>query len=196
MRAGLMLGVNNKAEREKYDFYATDPYAIDVALETFRKIGLNNKVWECSCGKGHLSERLKSFGYTVFSSDLIDRKYGKQLDFLKTERNIGQGDIITNPPFSLAEDFVAHSMKILQEGQRAFFFLKIQFLETKGRKELFSKYPPEYVIINSERICCAKDGEFEKYFKKKGNRYTGGTQFYAWFVFKKNYKGDTKVLWI
>lgn len=38
--------------------------------------------------------------------------------------------------------------------------------------------------------------EREKYFKKKGNRYTGGTQFYAWFVFKKNYKGDTKVLWI
>lgn len=48
----------------------------------------------------------------------------------------------------------------------------------------------------AERIYCAKDGEFEKYFKKKGNRYTGGTQFYAWFVFKKNYKRDTKVLWI
>lgn len=30
MKAGLMLVVNPNAEREENDFYATDPYVIDI----------------------------------------------------------------------------------------------------------------------------------------------------------------------
>ena len=32
-------------------------------------------VWECACGGGHLSEVLKTRGYDVKSSDIIDRGY-------------------------------------------------------------------------------------------------------------------------
>jgi hypothetical protein len=84
----------------------------------------------------------------------------------------------------------------LQEGNRIILFLKIQFLETKTRKKLFEDYPLEYVIVNSERICCAKDGEFDKYFNKRNGRYVGGTQLYAWFVFCKGKKADPKILFV
>lgn len=59
-------------EREKNDFYATNPSAIDDLLkyETFDK-----NIWECAVGQGHFVERLKEYGYTVESTDLIDRGY-------------------------------------------------------------------------------------------------------------------------
>lgn len=72
------LGASNHVseERAEHDFYATDPKAIDYLLID-GKAPLNKKVWEVSCGEGHLSKRLETFGYNVTSTDLIDRGYGR-----------------------------------------------------------------------------------------------------------------------
>ena len=187
MRSGLMLGVNPNAIREENDFYATNPHAMEIAIPILKEIGINNKIWECSCGKGHLSEVLKNNGFEVYSSDLVDRGYGDVKDFLEQNEKF-DGDILTNPPFKLAEEFIEKSMDILENGNKAIFFLKVQFLESKGRKELFRKYNPKYVIVNSERQQCSKDADFEKYHAT--------TQCYCWFVFEKGYVGDSKLLWI
>ena len=64
--------------------------------------------------------------------------------------------------------------------------LKIQFLETKKRRELFNKYPPKYIYVFSERIECGKNGIF-----------TGGSAIcFAWYVWEKDFKGDTIIKWI
>src|SRR5574343_659878 len=102
------LGASNHTDedREINDFYATDPIAIDVLCneETFE-----GKIWECSCGKGHLSKRLIEKGYKVYSSDLIDRGYGKpNIDFLKIDKKI-DCNIITNPPYKYAVEFIYES---------------------------------------------------------------------------------------
>lgn len=110
MKAGLMLGVNPNAKRQEEDFYATDPYVINRSIEFFHKIELNNNVWECSCGNGSLSERLKEFGYDVYSSDIINRGYGEVADFL-VSTSTDSRDIITNPPFKLAYQFVKHRVE-------------------------------------------------------------------------------------
>lgn len=193
MKSGLMLGVNPNAEREENDYYATHPSAVEIALPLFEKIGVSKDVWEPACGEGHISEVLKKNGYKVVSSDLINRGYGSVKDFLSVENtddwfSFEDYDIITNPPFKLAEEFVEQSMRLLSTGRKAIFFLKVQFLESKGRKPLFENYPPKYVIINSERQLCAKNAEFEK--------YTSTTQCYCWFVFEKGYTGDSKLMWL
>lgn len=79
------LGASNHTdkEREKDDYYATDPIAIDKLLTVERP---NENVWECACGAGHLSERLKEHGYNVLSTDIIDRGYAdtyKTVDFFE-----------------------------------------------------------------------------------------------------------------
>ena len=192
-----MLGVNPNAVREDNDFYATDPYALEVALPLFKGMGLSNNVWECACGKGHLAEVLRKNNFNVRSTDLVNRGYGEVLDFLATTE-LYDGDILTNPPFKLAKQFIEKSMEVLPIGRKAFMFLKIQFLETETRKKLFEKYPPKFVIINSERISCAMNGEFDKYFKfdEVKRKYTGGTQCYCWFVFEKGYQGKPTIGWI
>ena len=166
-------------EREPHDYYATEPKAIELLcdLETFAPV-----IWECACGQGHLSEVLKNRGYTVISSDLIDRGYGKGgVDFLKCDK-LFHGDIITNPPYKFAKEFAEHALKIVDEGCKVAMFLKVQFLEGKARKELFKKYPPKVIYVASSRLLCAKNGEFER--MKAGG---GSAVEYAWFIWEKGY---------
>lgn len=195
MKAGLMLGVNPNTEREDNDYYATDPYAIQIALPTLQKIGLNKKVWEVACGEGHLAKELEKNGYTVKATDLVDRGYGEVSNFL-TNNDHWNGDILTNPPFNKAEEFIRHSFDVINNGNRIFMFLKIQFLETPKRKQLFEEFPLEYLIVNSQRIGCARNGNFGEYMSFRNGKWCGDTQFYAWFVFRKSYDGDSKILWI
>lgn len=77
------LGARNYAhdEREANDYYATEPKAVRLLLEveTFSPF-----VWECACGGGHLARELEAAGYQVYATDLIDRGFGYQQDFLST----------------------------------------------------------------------------------------------------------------
>lgn len=79
------LGASNHSEheRETNDYYATDPIAINRLLDAV-EIDKNKKVWEPCCGEGNLSKRFEELGYTVVSTDLIDRGFGTGgVDFLK-----------------------------------------------------------------------------------------------------------------
>ena len=196
MKAGLMLAVNPNVEREPFDYYATDPHAVAKAVPLFREIGLSPRIWEPACGEGHIARELEKHGYTVKSSDIVDRGYGEVADFLTSDQ-IWDGDILTNPPFKLAADFIEHAMKLLTDGRLAVFLLKVQFLETVKRAELFRRCGLKYLAVNSERVCCAKNGEFDEYFKQAENgAYRGGTQLFCWYIFEKGFSGEPTIKWI
>lgn len=191
----VTLGASNHSdkEREKDDFYATDPHSLEIFLKKIKEdnFELHKSIWECACGKGHLSEVLKKKKYEVYSTDKVDRGYGRgQVDFLQTEipYNSLKMDILTNPPYKYAKEFVEKALKIQSEGYYTIMFLKIQFLEGQARKELFKKYPPRYVYVNSARQLCAMNGEFEK--------YTATALCYCWYIFEKGWKGEPRIRWI
>ena len=183
------LGASNHTEneRESNDYYATEPKAAELLLQVE---DFSPNIWECACGGGHLAEVFKAHGYNVFSSDLIDRGYGdnRHLDFLKTG-GIYFGDIITNPPYKYAKEFVEHALDIIADGYKVAMFLKLQFLEGKERKKMFTKYPPRVVYVSCSRLHCAMNGDFERY----GN---SNAVAYAWYVWHKGYTGETIVKWI
>ncbi|MEG1563772.1 MAG: hypothetical protein RR365_08605 [Bacteroides sp.] len=186
------LGASNHTdeERENDDYYATDAIAINALLDDGGEV-FDNNIWECACGRGDLSERLSEYGYNVRSTDLIDRGYGTGcIDFLTYDEQ-WNGDIITNPPYKYAREFIEHALEIVPEGNKVAMFLKVQFLEGKGRKEMYKKYPPKYVYVSSSRILCAKNAEFEKM------RESGGSAVaYAWYVWEKGYSERTTLKWI
>jgi len=179
------LGASSHAieDREQYDYYATEPKAIELLLklETF-----SNNIWECACGGGHLSDVLKKNGYSVKSTDLIDRGYADEIvDFIGID-NIESwfGDIITNPPYRYAEEFVQRALDIIPNGNKVAMFMGIQFLEGKKRREFLRKYPIKTVYVSSSRLNCAKNGDFVKY-------NNSSARCYAWYVWEKGYCGDT-----
>jgi hypothetical protein len=189
----ITLGASNHTvkERQTEDYYATDPVAIDGLKAVFE---IPQNVWECSCGQGHLSKRLKEFGHTVYSTDLVDRGYGiGNVDFLKTtELPKDCTCILTNPPYKYALEFINHALDLLPDGGFCIMLLKTTFLEGKKRYlNLFSKNPPKYVFQFSSRLLCAKNGDFETMIKGGGSAVS-----YAWFVWEKGFKSDTVVRWI
>lgn len=181
------LGASNHSvtEREANDFYATDPTALIALLDTGESFSEN--IWECACGDGALSKTLTSYGYDVKSTDLIFRGYGEgDVDFLAFDGEY-DGDIVTNPPYSKAKEFVEKALSVVTDGHKVAMLLRLQFLETKSRRELFERFPPKYVYVSSSRIQCAKNGDF------KG---TGSSAVaYAWFVWEKGFGGETTVRW-
>lgn len=184
-----LIGASNhtNSDREKNDFYATDPIAMRLLLEqeTFA-----SKVWEPACGAGHLSEALVEAGYDVRSTDLVYRGYGEEesIDFLQYKGQAFDGDIITNPPYSEAVKFVTKALETITDGHKVAMFLKLLFLESSGRRLFFEKYPPKTVYVCSARVKCAKNGDFAK--------YGASAVAYAWYVWEKGYTGDTTVKWI
>lgn len=189
----VMLGASNHSEkeRENNDYYATDPKALEIFLNKLKEDGikLHNYIWECACGEGHLSKVLEKHGHKVWSTDLIDRGYGKgKTDFLKSIPNEWVGDILTNPPYKYARQFVEKAMEVTRNSCYTIMFLKIQFLEGQARKEMFKKYPPKYVYVNSERQLCAMNGEFDK--------YKATALCYCWFVWEKGFTGEPTIRWI
>lgn len=183
------IGGNHNPNRQEDDYYATPPRAIDDLLS---KITLNHNVWECACGGGHLSDKLIELGYNVTATDIKDRgakKFDKIFDFLKEETQPVNCDIVTNPPYKLAADFVTKALNTVTEGNKVCYFLKIQFLEgVKRYEELYKHNELKHVFVYSKRITTVKNGEFDKY---KSTAFC-----HAWFVWEKGYKGKPTIDWI
>ena len=188
----VQLGASNHSnhDREENDFYATDPKSLEIFLEALDRdnFKLHNRIWECACGQGHLSEVLKKHGYKVFSTDLVDRGYGEYNQNFLYLRSTGEQDILTNPPYKYAKEFVEHSLDILKDGYYCVMFLKIQFLEGKERRKLFKKYPPRYVYVNSSRQTCYINGDMSKKMSS--------ASCYYWFIWEKGYTGEPIIRWI
>ena len=181
-------------EREQNDYYATQPKAVKLLLENER---FSDIIWEPAAGGGHVADVLKDYGYNVKVSDLVDRGYPETevLDFLSiTGCSTNSYDIITNPPYKYAKEFVEKSLEISAAGTKIAMFLKLQFLEGQARKELFLTNPPKVVYVSSSRLGCAKNGEFR--VGKDGELVIESAVAYAWFVWEKGFKGNTIIKWV
>lgn len=143
------LGASNhsKQERETMDYYATEPKAIDLLAAKF---DIPHRVWECACGGGSLSQRLKERGHEVISTDIIDRGYdgfNGECDFLsRLFHPTIEGDyaIVTNPPYKFVTEFVLTALDVLPDGCYLCLFLKTTALESRGRWEkIYKTTPPD-----------------------------------------------------
>jgi hypothetical protein len=185
------LGATNhsEGERQNEDYYATEPKALRLLLDEER---FSKNVWECAVGEWHLANVLKEYGYKVLGSDILTRgnKSTEVIDFLNYN-GIWDGDIITNPPYKFAKEFVEKALEIVPTGRKVAMFLKLTFLESKSRKVLFEKYPFKTLYVSSSRLQCAKNGDFET--DKKG---TGTAVAYGWYVWEKGYKCEPTIKWI
>jgi hypothetical protein len=181
------LGASNHAmeEREKHDYYATEPKAAEHLLQITT---LNKNIWECACGEGHLSEVFKEAGYNVYSTDLINRGYQDEIiNFLETNKKF-DGDIVTNPPYKYCNEFIEKAISLIPDGNKVVMFMGINYVEGKKRREFLKKYPIKEIWVSSSRLNCAKNGDFSKY-------NSNSARCYAWYIWEKGYKGQTILNW-
>lgn len=142
--------------RQEHDYYATHPSAV---YPLFDVEDFTSTIIEPACGEGHMARAIQECGHEVIASDIVDRGYGGAADFLSFEPV--SHDIVTNPPYSLQSEFVEKAMGIPRPGGKLALLLKIQFLETAKREDLFKRFPPKRIHVFSRRAKTAKNGDFD-----------------------------------
>lgn len=187
LSGGQLAGGNSKYIREENDYYATPPTCTEALLE---KENFTGTVLEPCCGEGHISKVLKDNGLDVDSNDMINRGYGETFkDFLKEDFE-KHDNIITNPPFKYAQEFIEKSLSLANS--KVAIFAKLQLLEGVKRREMFKNAPLKYIYVFSKRQTPWKNGE---QLNPQGKKWAS-TICFAWFVFEKGYKGSPMVDWI
>ena len=176
-------------EDRGHDLYETPSEAMRtlLALESFT---LN--VVEPSVGKGAILRPLESAGYEVTISDLVDRGVTTQHgecqgvgDFLLS---VGQDcgcDIVTNPPYGVANAYVAHALRAHKPRKMA-MLLNLNFLcgfDDPDRCFVMDECPPSRVYVFTRRLpMMHRDGwEGDKASSQMNT---------AWFIWERNDDGS------
>jgi hypothetical protein len=196
MRGVKLVGSDCARGRVENDFYATNPESTRALLEVEEII---YPALEPACGEGHISKLLKEGG--VHSSDLIYRGYGEgNVDFLvdvdrEYYRTRFHGEfpqtIITNPPFSLFQEFAEKALSIAQA--KVIMFGKLQALEGQKRGAFLQSSHIKTVYVFKKRQQPMRNG---KQNDEITGKFLSSTMAFAWFVWEKGYKGDTIIKWI
>lgn len=167
------------------DFYQTPPLATRALLKCER---LPQNIWEPACGLGAISEVLKDAGHVVHCTDLVDRGYGVgRRDFLMEQAApVGFTTIVTNPPFKLATEFVAHGLRLCPT---VIILARLMFIEGAKREAIMSR--------------CARVHAFTKRLPMMhregydGPKHSNSGMAFAWFVFESDYDAGVAALrWI
>ncbi len=170
------------SERQKHDYYATDPLTIQD-LNKYEDI--KGIVWENAVGEGNLYDEIIKIPNVkkTIGTDLIDRDKGrfKIHDFLN-DVNLNFDEkpdwIITNPPYKYGKEWVTKSLESVKENGKVALLMKLVFLESVSRYEMFQNTPLRNVYVYSKRVGVYKNN------KKTKN---SGLTAYAWFVWDKEY---------
>lgn len=175
-------GQHPHAERG-LDLYETPPTAVEALLQVEQ---LPSVIWEPAAGRGAIVNVLRSAGHTVVASDIVD--YGFELDFIAdflslTEAPAGITCILTNPPYQIATEFVAHALQLMPH---VIMLLRLAFLESAKRTPILDTGKLARIHVFKQRLpMMHRDGW-------AGPRASSAIPF-AWFVRSGNHLGPATI---
>ena len=190
-----IVGMSKTRSRVAEDFYST-PQSSTIAI--LNKEILKGSILEPAAGQGHISTILHKYypQSEIISTDLVKREdkfncnIQSGINFLTYNFNRKFDNIVTNPPFKLGKEFVERALELSND--KVLLFLKLQFLESKSRKEMFSHTPLKYVYVFSERQSPYRNGQE---LNEKGKPWSS-VMCFAWFVWQHGYQGEPMIRWL
>lgn len=198
LSGGQLSGGNTATSRAENDFYATDPKAVEKLIDSLYKDGVCYSLKKClepSVGTGNICKMFDWAQRNWTCLDVVDRGYPNTImqDYLTWQTDDEFDFIITNPPYTLASEFIEKSISLLNSYGMCCMYLKLQFLEGVKRKELFDKYPPKYIYVFRSRMATWKNG-LEK--NPDTGKKWAETIAFAWFVWVKGSTTEPVIRWI
>ncbi|MDO6707954.1 DNA methyltransferase [Photobacterium sp. 1_MG-2023] len=163
-----------KARIEK-DFYPTPSWCVKALLECieFRE---GDVIAEPCRGDGRITNELP-VGNMIKWAEITDG-----VDYLDNSIDMSADVIITNPPFSLALEFIQTAMNrdLAVDGTMC-FLLRLSWLGSKGRADFWRKFPFTNLLILTPRPS----------FVHKGS----DNSEYAWVCWDKGNRIKRPALW-
>jgi hypothetical protein len=174
------------------DVYETPAVAVQALL---RHVQLPHQLWEPAAAGGCIVDVLRAAGHQVIGSDLVDHgrpDFFARRDFL-LEYKVPDGceGICTNPPFKLAEQFVAHALHLCP---RVTMLLRLAFYEAgtgkqkkhRLRARVLDEIPPARILVFRRRLPMMHRREWK-------GRKANSRMAFAWFVWDRAHVGPTTI---
>lgn len=174
-----MTATEIASKRRPLDAYMT-PDDLAEALVGLLPIGPHHAVLEPHAGGGAFVRALTVRARHVLAVD-IDPDAAVPLhhvgDFLAYEPNLALDYVVGNPPFRGFELHVEHALTL---APNVAFLLRLAVMESRGRVDLWRRWPLRKVWVLAERPS-----------------FTGGgtdSAAYGWFWFQRGYRGTAEVV--
>jgi hypothetical protein len=158
-------------ERVAFDQYETPAWATRALVPHIPERVRN--IWEPACGSGKMVAEL-SRTHSVGGTDIQSGE-----DFFSTQ-GYGGDAIITNPPYSIAQEFIEHALELTmaQSGFVA-MLLRCDFDHAKTRRHLFSNHAAfAKKLVLTKRIRWIEDSKGSPSFN------------HAWYLFDWQHRGS------
>lgn len=177
------------------DAYFTPAWCTEALLrvETF-----GPEIWEPAAGAWCIADVLKEAGHHVICSDLQDYGRGNVIhDFLHPQgaRDVVIADLVTNPPYSCCNAFIARALGLMQPGGgKMALLLRAEFSFAKGREDFFRGNPhfkAKYELVDRPRWLTPVEGEtgwevvpISELTKREGDdsKTASPRHTFAWYV--------------
>jgi hypothetical protein len=143
-------------ERVEGDRYFTEPWVTKALLSCVKFRGL---IWEPAAGRGDMADVLTDHGYQVMCSDIVGATLGcknaAESDFL-AHGSPGDGafSIVTNPPYSHAEEFIRHALELTARSSgMVAMLLRNEYDCASSRRDLFEResFSMKFVLTKRPR---------------------------------------------
>ena len=167
------------------DAYMTPAVATEALL---RHVRLPHRIWEPACGDGiGVLDVLRAHGHEVIGSDLVNyrrRDCVAGRNFLSARKALrGCRAIVTNPPYKLAEEFVAHALELCP---RVVMLLRLAFMESERRCGILEDRGLARILVFRRRLPMMHRRNWD------GPKASSGMAF-AWFVWRRGHTGPTTI---
>lgn len=158
--------------RVENDFYPTPKWLTRAIVPKITN--RPDHIFEPACGKGAIVDVMAE---AFPKAAIVERDLVNGFDFLTAEPLSRFDLIITNPPFSLAQEFIERAMLWRRdESSLVVMLLRLNFLGSQKRAEWWRSRPMPAVYVTPRRPPFGKN--------KHGKIGTDSTE-YGWFVWGK-----------
>lgn len=174
-------------ERVEGDRYWTESWVTKALLSRIHFRGI---IWEPACGRGDMAEVLVDNGYKVMISDISGDTLGctnaAKADFL-THSYPGDStfSIITNPPYTLAEEFIRKALYLTARASgMVAMLLRNEYDSAASRRDLFEheSFSIKLVLTKRPRWVAGSSGAPRHNF--------------AWYVWDWNNSAPARIGWL
>lgn len=179
---------NRGSIRKTADFYATPEKTIHTFLDNYNL--KDGNILEPTAGNGNIVKVIREREPHYITSIEIRKeeynnlsKYSNEViitDFLNWQPTDTYKTIITNPPYSIAQEIIEKCFEIANEDTEMIMLLRTAFLESKKRYSFWQKHPLNGLYVLSQRPS----------FTGKGTDATS----YSWFIWNGSDKQEIKVI--
>lgn len=146
-------------------------------------------IYDPACGIGRIVNAALDAGYMAGAGDLVRRGplTNEVCDFLKVRPRAE--NIVSNPPFGIADDFTKHALDIATE--KVALLLPTKWMNSASRGKWLETTPLRRVWLLAPRPSMPPGPVIEA-GEKPGN----GTVDFAWFVWERGYGDQPELRWL